>query len=298
MRVVRDTAEMQALGRELRAAGRTIALVPTMGALHGGHLSLLKAGREQGDCTIMSIFVNPTQFGPGEDLGRYPRTFDHDCVIAGKHGCDVVFAPDEAGMYPKGYGTWVSVEGITAKLEGASRPGHFRGVTTVVLKLLNLVGPDVAVFGQKDAQQALVVKRMVADLNVPVRIAVMPTVREEDGLALSSRNAYLTDDERGAVPLIYAGLARVVELYEGGERVAANLLGALMSVYDRTAAFELEYAAIVDTTTLDPVDRIASTALAAVACRTVSSRTRLIDNVVLGGTLQGANNGFSRGDPE
>jgi pantoate--beta-alanine ligase len=188
-------------------------------------------------------------------------------------------------MYPEHYQTWVTVEEITTKLEGASRPGHFRGVTTVVQKLFNLVGPDVAVFGQKDAQQVLVIKRMVTDLNMPVDIAVMPTVREEDGLALSSRNAYLSAEERREVPLIHAGLARIGELYELGERSTASLLATLEGMYDRATLFELEYAAIVDTVTLEPVDRIDSPALVAVACRTTSTRTRLIDNIVPGGSL-------------
>ncbi|MBD3316448.1 MAG: pantoate--beta-alanine ligase [Chitinivibrionales bacterium] len=285
MKIIRDVDAMRELGRTLRSGGKTIALVPTMGALHKGHLSLLTAARQQCDYAVVSIFVNPTQFGLGEDFECYPRPFARDCAVAERHGCDIIFAPEAKNMYPKDYQTSVIVKNITQKLEGASRPEHFEGVTTVVTKLFNAVGPDAAIFGQKDAQQVLVIKRMVADLNVPVRLVVRPTVREDDGLALSSRNAYLTADERRAVPLIHAGLSRVTALYEGGERSALVLLGALRSVYERTKAFKVEYTSIVDTRTLNPVDYLDSTVLVAVACRTVTSRTRLIDNIVLGGLL-------------
>ncbi len=281
MRVIRSLGEMAGTAIALRREGRTVALVPTMGALHRGHLSLLEIARGQADFRVMSIFVNPTQFGPTEDFKRYPRPFEDDCRKAEEAGCDVVFAPSEQEMYPPGHRTKVNVSGITGLLCGASRPGHFDGVTTVVLKFLNIVNPHFAVFGAKDAQQVVVIERMIADLNHPVRILVGPTVREADGLALSSRNEYLTPDERNSAPCIYRGLCAVRALFSSGERSSAALRSVLHEEIARSSLLEPEYCEIVDRSTLDPLETTDPGALVAVACRTKESRTRLIDNIIL-----------------
>jgi pantoate--beta-alanine ligase len=233
----------------------------------------------------MSVFVNPTQFGPNEDFARYPRPFEQDCRLAGEHGCSVLFAPPPEEMYPKDYMTYVNVEDITTKLEGGLRPGHFKGVTTVVLKFFNIVAPQVAFFGQKDAQQVVVIKRMVKDLNVPIELQIVPTVREADGLAMSSRNVYLSSRERSQAPLIYRGLRTALEAFGAGERSAEKLTDAITAIYRQADCLEVQYIAIVDTLTLEPLAEIRDKALIAVACRMSESKTRLIDNVVLGGSL-------------
>jgi pantoate--beta-alanine ligase len=268
---------------DTRAKGRTIGLVPTMGALHEGHISLVRRSRDRAGATVMSIFVNPAQFGPSEDLRRYPRPLDADCEKAASAGCDAVFVPEAAAIYPEGYCTYVTVEGLEKKLCGAARPGHFRGVATVVLKLLNIAAPDIAFFGQKDAQQVIVLRRMAADLNLPVRIEVCPTVREADGLAMSSRNAYLTPAERAAAPVIFKGLTAARSLYEAGERSAARLVRAAEKELCETPLVKKEYLDIVDTVTLEPLAIVTGSALIAVACRTTESGTRLIDNLTIGG---------------
>ncbi|MBD3344982.1 MAG: pantoate--beta-alanine ligase [Chitinivibrionales bacterium] len=285
MKIITDPREMQKVCISFNDKKRKIGFVPTMGALHEGHLSLLHKAREFSDISVISIYVNPAQFGPNEDLAKYPRPFDKDCEIAEKEGCDIIFAPKSEDMYPENYHTKVSVEDITTRLCGASRPGHFDGVTTIVLKLFTIVRPDIAVFGQKDAQQVVVIKRMVDDLNVPVAIEVGPVVREPDGLAMSSRNSYLTENERREVPLIFSALQQVEKEYERGERSAAKLRKGIESAYRAAHSFKTEYIEIVDTITITPLDQIETTALVAVACRTTESNTRLIDNVVLGGTL-------------
>jgi pantoate--beta-alanine ligase len=267
----------------LRREGKRIGFVPTMGALHEGHLSLLRRARELSDATVASIFVNPAQFGAAEDFQAYPRPLERDCRLLEDAGCDLLFAPSAGDMYPRGYSTYVNVEGVSDGLCGASRPGHFRGVATVVLKFFNIVDPDVAVFGRKDAQQVMVLKRMAQDLNLRVRIEVAPTVREPDGLAMSSRNAYLTPAERRAAPLIYAGLRDARAAFEKGERSAARLRGIAADVYARSPLLTVEYIEFVDPADARHVETVDGATLAAVACRTVESRTRLIDNVVLGG---------------
>ncbi|MBD3322221.1 MAG: pantoate--beta-alanine ligase [Chitinivibrionales bacterium] len=277
-----DPIEMQTLCRSIRRKGRTIGFVPTMGALHEGHFSLIRQARAVADICAVSIFVNPAQFGPSEDYAKYPRPFEKDCDAAGREGCDLLFAPKSSDMYPENYLTRVAVIDITSRLCGASRPGHFRGVTTIVLKLFNIVQPDYAVFGQKDAQQAIVIQRMIDDLHVPVTIVVAPTVREPGGLAVSSRNAYLTKSERDDVPRIYQALHLVEQAFEKGERSAQSLKSFLESRFAEARFFRPEYCEIVDTTLLKPLDHIKTTALVAVACRTTESGTRLIDNVVLG----------------
>jgi pantoate--beta-alanine ligase len=287
MEVIRTVRDMQRTAQRLRAREKTIGLVPTMGALHEGHLSLIDRARSHCDVLVTSIYVNPAQFGAGEDFNTYPRTFDADCALARAHGCDIVFAPTDAEMYPPGYATYVVLDHpLTQRLCGRARPGHFRGVATIVTKLFTSVMPSCAVFGQKDAQQALVLNRMVQDLHLPVTLDVAPIVREKDGLALSSRNSYLTPQERAEVPAIYQGLQRAYRLWQQGERRGDTLRHEIVSYYERFSLFDTEYAEIVDTETLDPVHTTDDAPfLMAVACRTTRTHTRLIDNMVCNGDL-------------
>jgi len=285
MKIVRIPDEMKNLCATYRMAGSTIGLAPTMGALHDGHLSLLEQLKPRCDVRVLSIFVNPIQFGPREDFGSYPRTFQADCEMAESAGCDIVFAPETADMYPPRFATYISVEGITERLCGALRPGHFRGVTTVVLKFFNIVAPHIAVFGQKDAQQAIVIRRMVDDLYCPVRIIVAPTVREPDGLAMSSRNKYLSPAERAEVSAVFGGLRAAARGYEEGLRSARRLRQCVEDVYAGARLFSVEYIEIADLTTLAPLENVQGGALIAVAVRTIESKTRLIDNIVIGGSL-------------
>jgi len=250
-----------------------------MGALHEGHLSLVRAAKKRCDTVAVSIFVNPTQFGPTEDLARYPRTFERDCQMLKKEGVAIVFAPSAEEMYPKGETTWVTVEGLSERLDGRSRPGHFRGVTTVVSKLFHIVEPDVAFFGQKDAAQLAIIRRMVLDLNMPVEIVGCPIVREPDGLAMSSRNAYLSADERKRALALRRSLLRVEEVFRAGERSAAKLVATATSVFAEEPQVRLDYFEVVDPETLEPVEKITGRTLCAVAAYVGS--TRLIDNVVL-----------------
>ncbi|MCL2183596.1 MAG: pantoate--beta-alanine ligase [Chitinispirillia bacterium] len=285
MKIITTCSEMAAYSLESCTRGASIGLVPTMGALHCGHLSLLEIAANHCDHTVVSIFVNPAQFGPLEDFDRYPRQLERDCELAAGAGCDVVFAPPYKEIYPDNYSTYVTVEEITASLCGASRPGHFRGVATVVLKLFNIVWPRVAVFGAKDAQQVVVVKRMVEDLNLPVRVVVAPTVREPGGLAMSSRNAYLSAPERADAVLINRALESARGLYNGGERDGRVIKGCIGSVLGGGRLISAEYIEVVDTVCLKPLEEINRTALVAVACRMAGTGTRLIDNIVLGGDL-------------
>ena len=250
-----------------------------MGALHEGHLSLVRAAKAQCDTVAVSIFVNPTQFGPTEDLSKYPRQFDRDCQLLEKEGIDVLFAPSVEEIYPNGHVTWVLVEGLSEKLDGRSRPGHFRGVTTIVAKLFNIIEPDAAFFGQKDAAQLAMIRRMVRDLNFPVEIVACPIVRESDGLAMSSRNAYLNREERGRALVLQRSLQQVQQEFQAGERIAAKLIAAAKEVFAREPQVVLDYFEIVDPDTLDPVERIAQKTLVAVAAYV--GTTRLIDNIVL-----------------
>jgi pantoate--beta-alanine ligase len=286
VKIIRTVSEMKNFSITYQKSGKTVGLVPTMGALHNGHLSLVDIAKSKSDLTVMSIFVNPTQFGPSEDFRKYPRTFDMDCEKAQAAGCDIVFAPTDKEMYPLHYNTYVSVENITDRLCGASRPGHFRGVATVVLKLFNIIMPQTAVFGQKDAQQVIVIKRMIHDLNLSIKIKAAPIIRDEDGLAMSSRNAYLTNDERREASIIYSGLRKALSDSNGGERNASKLKDTLKREYEKIAdILSVEYIEIVDLTNVQPLDIIPDTALIAVACRTKQSNTRLIDNIVVGGSL-------------
>jgi pantoate--beta-alanine ligase len=256
-----------------------------MGALHEGHLSLLKIASQHCDFLVMSIFVNPAQFGPKEDFRKYPRPFERDCELAEAAGCNCIFAPKPDDMYPENYSTYISVENITGTLCGANRPGHFTGVATVVNKLFNIVLPQAAVFGQKDAQQLIVIKRMVQDLNMPVRLITAPIIRENDGLAMSSRNVYLTENERAQAPLIYKSLIEAKTLYDNGERGGMAIANRVRSVLDTGRAVKTEYVEAVDTVRLKSLDKIDRPAFVAVACRTNESSTRLIDNIILGGDL-------------
>jgi pantoate--beta-alanine ligase len=279
MRICKTIDDMRAASRAARRQGKRLGFVPTMGALHEGHLSLVRAARARSDVVAASIFVNPLQFGPTEDLAKYPCSFERDAALLEKEGVDILFAPTAEEMYPAGAVTYVSVEGLSEKLCGKSRPGHFRGVTTVVAKLFHIVEPDLAFFGQKDAAQVTIIGRMVRDLNLPVEIIVCPVVREPDGLALSSRNAYLNPQERKSALVLYGSLLRVKSRFEQGELNAAALIESAKEVLAQEPAVLLDYVEIVDPTTLDPVRALTSGALVAVAA--FVGNTRLIDNVLL-----------------
>jgi len=265
--------------RDARANRKRLGLVPTMGALHEGHLSLVRAAKAQCDAVAVSIFVNPTQFGPTEDLSKYPRQFERDCRLLEKEGVEILFAPAVEEIYLGGAVTWVVVEGLSEKLDGRSRPGHFRGVTTVVSKLFHIIEPEAAFFGQKDAAQLAVIRRMVRDLNFPVEIVACPIVREPDGLALSSRNAYLNREERSRALVLQRSLQRTLREFQAGERNAAKLISAAKEVIAGEPQVALDYFEIVDPDTLDPVERISQKTLVAVSA--YIGTTRLIDNAVL-----------------
>ena len=277
---IASPADMQAKALAWRREGKRIAFVPTMGFLHEGHAALLRDARKRGDVLVLSIFVNPTQFAPHEDLDRYPRDLPRDLAIAEKEGTDVVFLPTRETMYPAGYSTYVNVSGVADPLEGEKRPGHFRGVATVVLKLFQCVQPHAAVFGEKDWQQLAVIRRMTADLNLPVEIVGHPIVREADGLAMSSRNTYLSAAERARALSLSRGLAKAEALFRGGERSAAKLIAAASAEirHDPDAAIPVgvEYVALVDPDTLQAADPAGARALMALAVKV--GKTRLIDN--------------------
>lgn len=274
-----NIAEVRAFVAVARQAGRRIGFVPTMGALHAGHAALIRASRTECNSTLVSIFVNPTQFGPNEDFSRYPRTFDADRELCAAVGTDLIFAPTTETMYPHDSRTVVEVTGLQDALCGASRPGHFCGVATVVLKLFHIVVPDVAFFGQKDAQQVAIVQRMTSDLNLPLTIRVVPTVREPDGLAMSSRNRYLDPTQRHHATGLIRGIRRVEELFQAGERRAIELERTLSDLIAATPGARLDYAKIVDADTLQPIATLDRPALAALAV--YFGTTRLIDNTIL-----------------
>ncbi len=283
MRIVRSVAEMKAVSREHRARGERIGLVPTMGFLHEGHLSLVRECRAKSDVTVVSIFVNPAQFGPKEDLGSYPRDLEGDAGRLEKAGVDYVFHPEPSDMYPEGYRTYVAVEELEDRLCGRSRPGHFRGVCTVVLKLFNIVRPDVAFFGWKDAQQVIILKKMAADLDLAVRVEALPLVRDADGLALSSRNSYLSTEERNAALVLSRSLAEARRMVEAGERDANVILGGIRKAVAGEPLARLDYVELVDLANLRPLARLDAEALLAMAV--FIGRTRLIDNVRLAPAL-------------
>ena len=275
--ILSSAAEVTAVSKEAHRAGKRVGFVPTMGALHEGHLSLVRTARAQSDVVIVSVFVNPTQFGPTEDFSKYPRNPERDTAMLAAEKTDYVFLPSTEEMYPTGAESWVTVEGLSEKLDGRSRPGHFRGVTTVVAKLFNIVQPDLAFFGQKDAAQVAVISKMVRDLNFDVHIVVCPIVREPDGLAMSSRNAYLNPEQRKQALVLHRSLMRVQHLIDRGETSTARLLVAGTQVMAEEPAVKLDYFEIVDRVTLDPVSDVSSGALVAVAAYVGS--TRLIDNI-------------------
>jgi pantoate--beta-alanine ligase len=274
---------MRAACRAAHSGGKRLGFVPTMGALHEGHLSLVRAAKASCDIVAASIFVNPTQFGPNEDLAKYPRDFGRDRGLLEKEGVKLLFAPSVEEMYPAGAVTWVTVEGLSGKLDGRSRPGHFRGVTTVVAKLFHIVEPDATFFGQKDAAQVAIVRRMVRDLNFPVEIVACPIVREVDGLAMSSRNAYLDPAQRREALILHGALMRVRKSWEGGERHAEKLAAAGREEVAKERSVRLDYFEIVDPDSLDPVDNVVDGALVAVAAFLGS--TRLLDNILLPASL-------------
>jgi len=279
VRIYTTINEIRAASRAARRAGKRLGFVPTMGALHDGHLSLIRAARAGTDVVAASIFVNPTQFGPNEDLAKYPRSFERDCELLEREGVEMLFAPAEEEMYPAGAATWITVEELSNKLDGRSRPGHFRGVTTVVAKLFHIVEPDAAFFGQKDAAQVAIIRRMVRDLNLAVEVMVCPIAREADGLALSSRNAYLTAEQRKQALVLYRALMRVQGLASAGETGAAKLRAAGVEEFAGEGSVRLDYFEIVNPETLDPVDKISGGTLVAVAAYV--GNTRLIDNLML-----------------
>jgi pantoate--beta-alanine ligase len=279
MKIISTVAGLRAWSRNARASGLTVGLVPTMGALHEGHLSLVRAAKAQCHAVAVSIFVNPTQFGPNEDLAKYPRTFAADCALLESEGVDIVFAPSVEEMYPSGATTFVEVGGLSDRLDGASRPGHFRGVATVVAKLFLAAEPDRAYFGQKDAAQVAVLRRMTADLLLPVELVVRPIVRDSDGLALSSRNRYLTPAERQQALAIPDALAAAQSLYESGQTRSAALVAAAQSVLAAQPGIRFDYIAAVDWSTLMPVEILSTGSLFAIAAWV--GNTRLIDNFTI-----------------
>lgn len=279
MKIINNPKAMQAFSQNQRRQGKTIGFVPTMGALHEGHLSLIRQARQENDIVIVSIFVNPAQFGPKEDLRKYPRNLRRDAKMCAKLGVDIIFNPDSKPMYPQNYKTYVAVEDLSWVLCGKFRPGHFRGVATVVTKLFNIVSPDVSYFGQKDAQQAIIIKKMVEDLDIPVRIEVMPTVRAEDGLALSSRNTYLNEAERRDALVLSQALHIAEDLAQAGVRDSAKIIRCIKGCVRKRKTARLEYASIIDLDDLTPVKAITEPCLLALAVWI--GKTRLIDNTII-----------------
>ena len=279
MKIVRSASAMQKTALGLKKASRSISFVPTMGALHEGHLSLVRRARKLGDKTVVSIFVNPAQFAPGEDLSRYPRSPIEDARLLRSIGVDFLFMPAVEDVYPAGFSTCIDVEGITSVLEGNSRPGHFRGVATMVGKLFNIVQPDVAVFGQKDAQQAAVIRKMAKDLNFPLKIVVAPTVREKSGLAMSSRNRYFNEEQKSRAACIYDALRQAALSVKSGETDCRTLVASVESRVRKTRGTSIDYVAITHRDTFEELKELKGKALLSVAIRL--DGVRLIDNIVL-----------------
>lgn len=279
MEIIRTIEWMKQASRAAQSSGRVLGFVPTMGALHDGHLSLVRAAKQQCSPVVVSIFVNPSQFGPNEDFEKYPRNFDADCAFLEELGVDYIFSPEAAEMYPRGFRSSVRVEGLSDKFEGRSRPGHFFGVATVVLKLLEIVRPQFAYFGRKDAQQARIIRQMASDLNLDSEIVVCPIVREPDGLAMSSRNAYLSGDERRAATVLSRSLAAARDRIGAGERAATTLLEIIRKTIAAERLALLDYAAIVDADSFDSVEFVKGSCLILIAARV--GHTRLIDNLLV-----------------
>ena len=284
MRVIESIKEMQSHCESLRLSGKRISFVPTMGYFHEGHLSLMREARMTADHVVVSIYVNPTQFGPKEDFSKYPRDFDRDAAMAKSVGVDVIFFPSNQDMYPGGYQTYVDVEQVTKNLCGMSRPGHFRGVTTICCKLFNIVKPHSAIFGKKDFQQLAAIKRMVADLNLDLEIVGLPTYREPDGLAMSSRNVYLSQEERSSALALVGALKLAQKLYAEGERNAVKIIKQAEKVIKNEPFTNIDYIKICDTATLEDVNEIKNEVVMALAVKV--GKTRLIDNSVLGEELK------------
>jgi pantoate--beta-alanine ligase len=279
MKTIHEPLLMQQEADGLRSAGKRIVLVPTMGALHGGHTALIREARTRGDVVVVTLFVNPAQFGEGEDYRRYPRDIERDALLASGAGGDLLFAPETSAMYPPGYQTFVNVEKLSLPLEGAARPGHFRGVATVVSKLLNITRPHSVVFGQKDAQQVVVLRRMVRDLDLGVEIVVVPTMREQDGLAMSSRNVYLTPAQRGEAPVLYRSLRKAEDLIRAGERSAGAVIAAMTSEITGGSSAAIDYVSVADAGSLDPLSTLSPGASVLVSLAARFGATRLIDNI-------------------
>jgi pantoate--beta-alanine ligase len=277
MKVVDSVAGMKALARQWKKSGKRIGFVPTMGYLHEGHLNLVRESKKAADVTVVSIFVNPTQFGPREDFKKYPRDLEKDSAYLAQAGVDCLFHPDAADIYPPGYRTYVEVHGLQDRLCGRSRPGHFRGVATVVLKLFNIVGPDLAFFGAKDAQQVLIIDKMASDLDLDVEIVTCPIIREPDGLALSSRNAYLGPEERRAALVLSASLREAERAIGAGERDAAGIIAGIRALIEAEPLARIDYVEAVDPSSLEPVGELRGDVLIALAVFVGS--TRLIDNI-------------------
>ena len=279
MKVAETIESVRSLVKAARGEGKKIGFVPTMGALHIGHISLIEAAVEDCDFVVVSIFVNPTQFGPGEDFEKYPRPLEADLQICRKAGVNLVFAPTPEQMYPAENLAWVNVEKLTESLCGRARPEHFRGVATVCAKLFNIVAPDVAYFGQKDAQQAIVVRRMVADLNMPLEIVICPTVRQPDGLAISSRNQYLTEQQKKDATNIYKSLQQCRQMIDAGIKESQKIIAEMRKILQQVPSIEIEYVSIVDAETLESIEKISGKVLAAAAVRI--GPARLIDNILV-----------------
>jgi pantoate--beta-alanine ligase len=279
MKIARTIQAAREWSRAAKLSQKRLGFVPTMGALHEGHLSLVRAAKRSCDVVAVSIFVNPTQFGPSEDLEKYPRNFERDCAMLEREKADLVFAPSAEEMYPAGAVTWVVVEGLSEKLDGRSRPGHFRGVTTVVAKLFHIIEPSAAFFGQKDAAQIAVIRRMVRDLNFAAEIVACPIVREADGMAMSSRNAYLDEKQRRDALILHWSLMRVKESWQAGEKVAAKLIALGKEEIGKNKSVRLDYFEIVDPDNLEVMSMVGAGALVAVAAYV--GTTRLIDNILL-----------------
>jgi pantoate--beta-alanine ligase len=278
-RVIEAVDELREAVARFRRQGKTIGLVPTMGALHAGHLSLVEAAKDQCDVCLVTIFVNPSQFGPAEDLGQYPRTLEADLDALAQYGVELAFVPNDSQVYQPGHSSWVEVDSVSEPLEGECRPGHLRGVATIVLKLFNMASADVAYFGQKDYQQVAVIRRMVADLNVPIEVRTCPIIREPDGLAMSSRNVYLDVAAREQSLVLWKGLCLAEELVNGGQRDAAAVVEGIRRIILSAPDAKIEYTALVDPATFEPVSEIRGPTLVALAVR--FGTTRLIDNCLL-----------------
>lgn len=279
MKIVTSIKSMQLISRRIKERGCRIGFVPTMGALHQGHLSLIRRARKDNESVVVSIFVNPAQFGPREDFDKYPRDFKKDSRLCSEAGVDFIFYPCAQEMYPEGYKTYITVNGLSDVLCGRSRPGHFRGVATVVSKLFNIVQADVAYFGQKDAQQAIIIKKMVSDLNMPVNVKILPTIREKDGLAMSSRNVYLGKDERKESVVLYQALVLAGKMVKKGTRICAVIIKKMKSLIEKSKNAKIDYVEIVDLDNLSPIKEIKDKALVALAVRI--GKTRLIDNIII-----------------